>query len=105
MDETIYSKAIMIFHQLKNYRDSAEQLQYCEAQQKIARTDALYKKGVYFSQREDKYSLQKAIDCFNQILNYKDSQVLRDAVESKLRPSNETEGIKKFFRGPFRYKI
>lgn len=89
-DESIYSKAIMLFNQIQEYGDSKIQLEYCEEKLRIAHSETLYKKGVHFMQHDDEFSLKNAIECFDQILNYKDSFRLREIVKKRMQSSNST---------------
>lgn len=75
-DETIYSKALMLYGLVKGYEDADDQAKYCAEQLDITHKDAVYRKAVALSQKDDKFSLDCAIENFNKIIDWKDSREL-----------------------------
>lgn len=68
-DETIYSKALMLYGLVKGYEDADDQAKYCAEQLDITHKDAVYRKAVALSQKDDKFSLDCAIENFNKIID------------------------------------
>ena len=73
-DESIYSKALMLYGLVKGYEDADDQAKYCAEQLDITHKDAVYRKAVALSQKDDRFSIDCAIENFNKIINWKDSR-------------------------------
>lgn len=89
IDETIYSKAIMMFGKIRGYKDADELSEYCSKQLEITHKEAVYKKAYYYYQKDDAFSLETAIENFEKILDYKDSRQLISECRIRLVKAKE----------------
>lgn len=89
IDETIYSKAIMILGKIRGYKDADELSEYCSKQLEVTHKEAVYKKAYYYYQKDDAFSLETAIENFEKILDYKDSRQLISECRSRLVKAKE----------------
>lgn len=87
-DESMYIKALSIFGQLGNYKDSIELEQECEDKRQEVHIENIYKNAVHLSEKGDILSLKNAISNLNGILNYKDSQELLEKCQNKINEIN-----------------
>ena len=51
-DETIYSKAVMMFGKIKDYKDSEEQAKYCSQKLDVIHKETVYKKALYYYEKQ-----------------------------------------------------
>lgn len=83
-DETIYSKAVMLFDKIKDYKDSEEQIKYCSQKLDLIHKETVYKKALYYYEKSDAFSLETAISWFEKIIDWKDSKKLCDECKKRL---------------------
>jgi len=86
-DETIFSKAMMLFGRLRNYMDAEDLHQYCRQQLQIAHQESEYKKANVLIEKGDAFSLQLASECLKQLGRYKDSYELLKQIEHSITKS------------------
>lgn len=83
-DETIYSKAVMIFGKIKDYKDSEEQAKYCSQKLDVIHKETVYKKALYYYEKTDAFSLETAISWFEKVIDWKDSRKLCEDCKKRL---------------------
>ena len=83
-DETIYSKAVMIFGKIKDYKDSEEQAKYCSQKLDVIHKETVYKKALYYYEKNDAFSLETAISWFEKVIDWKDSRKLCEDCKKRL---------------------
>ena len=83
-DETIYSKAVMMFGKIKDYKDSEEQAKYCSQKLDVIHKETVYKKALYYYEKTDAFSLETAISWFEKVIDWKDSRKLCEDCKKRL---------------------
>lgn len=83
-DETIYSKAVMMFGKIKDYKDSEEQAKYCSQKLDVIHKETVYKKALYYYEKNDAFSLETAISWFEKVIDWKDSKKLCEDCKKRL---------------------
>ena len=72
--EENFKKAAGLFASVLNYKDSAALRDKCIQEADVCRKNAIYSSSVSLMKQRDKKSIGKAIDGFNQILDWRDSR-------------------------------